>query len=119
MDPAYKRLKDAKRPRIDTRYRIAGFISSGTYGKVYKATSNESGKEVAIKKFKPEKDFDPSTSAFSQSACREIAVGLSKEQRTDRTTELSDTSLKSYFFSSAENFDMKTLLDSTKSSSTR
>lgn len=75
MDPSYKRLKDSRRVRIDQKYRIAGFISSGTYGKVYKAVHIESGKEVAIKKFKPEKDFDPSTSAFSQSACREIAVG--------------------------------------------
>ncbi len=74
MEQTYKRLKDSRRPRIDTKYRIAGFISSGTYGKVYKGIHLESGKEVAIKKFKPEKDFDPSASAFSQSACREIAV---------------------------------------------
>ncbi|KAI9023141.1 kinase-like domain-containing protein, partial [Hyaloraphidium curvatum] len=74
MDPAYKRLKDSRRARIDTKYKIAGFISSGTYGKVYKGIHIDSGREVAIKKFKPEKDFDPSASAFSQSACREIAL---------------------------------------------
>ncbi|KAJ3342219.1 cyclin-dependent protein kinase [Gonapodya sp. JEL0774] len=88
MDVEYKRQKDATRTRIDSRYKISGFISSGTYGKVYRAVQIATGKDVAIKKFKPEKDFDPQASAFSQSACREIA--LCRELRHENVVSLEE-----------------------------
>ena len=72
--------------RISQKYNIIGFISSGTYGRVYKAVertaSGESpttpdGKKVlyAIKKFKPEKEGDNiQYTGLSQSAIREMAL---------------------------------------------
>jgi cyclin-dependent kinase 8/11 len=55
---------------------ILGFISSGTYGRVYKAQSVDSESVMyAIKKFKPDKEGDVVTyTGISQSAIREIAV---------------------------------------------
>ena len=35
----YKLRRDACRPRVLDKYEIIGFISSGTYGRVYKARS--------------------------------------------------------------------------------
>ncbi|KAL9622819.1 MAG: hypothetical protein Q9160_002938, partial [Pyrenula sp. 1 TL-2023] len=74
--------------RVREKYHIVGFISSGTYGRVYKAvgkngsdttskqTSNNEQKGVyAIKKFKPDKeDTDIQYTGLSQSAIREIAL---------------------------------------------
>jgi cyclin-dependent kinase 8/11 len=80
--------------RVTERYRIVGFISSGTYGRVYKAiartttTSNGSSKDasskdpsakpitqVAIKKFKPDKEGEQvSYTGISQSAIREMSL---------------------------------------------
>lgn len=74
MDRTYHNKKDAKRLKIVDKYKILGFINSGTYGKVYKAQSLKTNKEYAIKKFKLDKDGDFSSSAFSQSACREITI---------------------------------------------
>jgi len=74
MDRTYHNKKDALRLKIEDKYKILGFISSGTYGKVYKAQSLKTNKEYAIKKFKLDKDGDLSSSAFSQSACREITI---------------------------------------------
>lgn len=76
------------------RYIILGFISSGTYGKVYKARLRSpmphfnptqptrpgdlvgrEGDLYAIKKFKPDKEGEVVTyTGISQSAIREIAV---------------------------------------------
>jgi len=39
MDRTYHNKKDAKRLKIVDKYKILGFINSGTYGKVYKAQS--------------------------------------------------------------------------------
>lgn len=40
--------------RVIDRYKVIGFISSGTYGRVYKAVGrNGQTGEFAIKKFKP------------------------------------------------------------------
>ncbi|RDI87329.1 Nitrilotriacetate monooxygenase component A [Venturia inaequalis] len=79
------------RKRIVERYKIIGFISSGTYGRVYKARSNkgEVG-EFAIKKqviydlklflanrydrFKPDKEGEIGYTGISQSAIREMAL---------------------------------------------
>ncbi|KAL6594927.1 Pkinase-domain-containing protein [Neocallimastix californiae] len=74
MDRTYHNKKDALRLKIEDKYKILGFISSGTYGEVFKAQCLKTNKEYAIKKFKLDKDGDLSTSAFSQSACREITI---------------------------------------------
>jgi cyclin-dependent kinase 8/11 len=78
----WKAAKDANRKIITDSYKILGFISSGTYGRVYKAEADRSGKPnyFAIKKFKPEKEGESLfTTGLSQSACREI--GLCRELR--------------------------------------
>lgn len=73
----YKRKRDACRVKVLDKYEIIGFISSGTYGRVYKARSRDSNdpREFAIKKFKPDREGDSHHYVgISQSACREIAV---------------------------------------------
>jgi cyclin-dependent kinase 8/11 len=64
--------------RVNERYRIIGFISSGTYGRVYKAESRNphptNPKLFAIKKFKPDKEGELQYSGISQSAIREMAL---------------------------------------------
>jgi cyclin-dependent kinase 8/11 len=87
--------------RVTDRYRIVGFISSGTYGRVYKATARNPvaaaqqaslsqdgsttlskdgtvkplGLQVAIKKFKPDKEGEQvSYTGISQSAIREMSL---------------------------------------------
>lgn len=74
----YRAKKDTDKPRVADKYSILGFISSGTYGRVYKAQSKGAdGKIHAIKKFKPDKEGDVITyTGISQSAIREIAVSL-------------------------------------------
>lgn len=71
---------------INDNYDIVGFISSGTYGRVYKATSKyprqkpalyPSGLPIsafAIKKFKPDKEGELQYTGISQSAIREMAL---------------------------------------------
>ncbi|KAI0642551.1 kinase-like protein [Trametes meyenii] len=72
----YRAKRDAARKRVTDKYSILGFISSGTYGRVYKARSKEEdGRIHAIKKFKPDKEGDVVTyTGISQSAIREIAL---------------------------------------------
>jgi cyclin-dependent kinase 8/11 len=72
----YRAKRDGARRSVTSRYTILGFISSGTYGRVYKAQSaDDDGKIHAIKKFKPDKEGDVVTyTGISQSAIREIAV---------------------------------------------
>ncbi|ORZ10544.1 kinase-like domain-containing protein [Absidia repens] len=73
----YKLKRDACRPKVLDKYDIIGFISSGTYGRVYKAKSRnpDDPKEYAIKKFKPDREGDTHHYVgISQSACREIAL---------------------------------------------
>ncbi|CAG8777879.1 11631_t:CDS:2, partial [Acaulospora morrowiae] len=80
----FKEKREHERARIEEKYDILGFISSGTYGRVYKAkakqkkeTSDEDTKipVYAIKKFKPDKEGDVTTyTGISQSACREISL---------------------------------------------
>ncbi|KAI9802690.1 MAG: cyclin-dependent protein kinase [Sarcosagium campestre] len=62
--------------RVADRYKVVGFISSGTYGRVYKAISRHGGNGVfAIKKFKPDKEGEViQYTGISQSACREMAL---------------------------------------------
>ncbi|KAF2005664.1 cyclin-dependent protein kinase-like protein Ssn3 [Amniculicola lignicola CBS 123094] len=61
--------------RVNERYKIVGFISSGTYGRVYKAEGrNGRVGEFAIKKFKPDKEGEAQYTGISQSAIREMAL---------------------------------------------
>ncbi|KAH6565415.1 hypothetical protein BASA50_010915 [Batrachochytrium salamandrivorans] len=97
---AFKQAKDARRQGLSDKYVIDGFISAGTYGRVFKArksphhssrdqtstvvrhTTNASQNtpgtavpEYAVKKFKPDKEGESAlSSGISQSACREIAL---------------------------------------------
>lgn len=79
----YRAKRDAARRTVASKYSILGFISSGTYGRVYKAQSlAEDGRIHAIKKFKPDKEGDVITyTGISQSAIREIAVRRHTEAR--------------------------------------
>lgn len=74
----YIQRKDKAHVRVLDKYLIQGFISSGTYGKVYKACSKtnlQDTKEYAIKKFKAEREGESATySGLSQSACREMSL---------------------------------------------
>ncbi|KAG9316492.1 kinase-like domain-containing protein [Chiua virens] len=72
----YRAKRDAAHRAVTSKYNILGFISSGTYGRVYKAQSVESESVMyAIKKFKPDKEGDVVTyTGISQSAIREIAL---------------------------------------------
>ncbi|TFK43982.1 CMGC/CDK/CDK8 protein kinase [Crucibulum laeve] len=72
----YRAKRDANHGAVSSKYAILGFISSGTYGRVYKAQSlEEDGRIHAIKKFKPDKEGDVITyTGISQSAIREIAL---------------------------------------------
>lgn len=72
----YRAKRDAAHRTVTSKYNILGFISSGTYGRVYKAQSVDSESVMyAIKKFKPDKEGDVVTyTGISQSAIREIAV---------------------------------------------
>ncbi|KAJ7461039.1 kinase-like domain-containing protein [Mycena galericulata] len=72
----YRSKRDNTHQSVSSKYTILGFISSGTYGRVYKAQSlGEDAKIHAIKKFKPDKEGDVITyTGISQSAIREIAL---------------------------------------------
>ncbi|OTB00970.1 hypothetical protein M426DRAFT_225644 [Hypoxylon sp. CI-4A] len=62
--------------RVVDKYKVIGFISSGTYGRVYKALGRHGQPgEFAIKKFKPDKEGEQiQYSGISQSAVREMAL---------------------------------------------
>ncbi|KAK3326956.1 kinase-like domain-containing protein [Cercophora scortea] len=62
--------------RVIDKYKVVGFISSGTYGRVYKALGRQGQTgEFAIKKFKPDKEGEQvSYTGISQSAIREMAL---------------------------------------------
>ncbi|KAI0071967.1 kinase-like protein [Panus rudis PR-1116 ss-1] len=72
----YRAKRDSLRRGVAVKYTILGFISSGTYGRVYKAESKDEPKRLhAIKKFKLDKEGDAATyTGLSQSAIREIAL---------------------------------------------
>ncbi|TFK28992.1 CMGC/CDK/CDK8 protein kinase, partial [Coprinopsis marcescibilis] len=71
----YRARRDMSHRPVTSKYTILGFISSGTYGRVYKAQSIGGGDLLAIKKFKPDKEGDVITyTGISQSAIREIAL---------------------------------------------
>ncbi|KAI1842051.1 hypothetical protein JX265_013594 [Neoarthrinium moseri] len=62
--------------RVIDKYKVIGFISSGTYGRVYKAVGRQGQPgEFAIKKFKPDKEGEQiQYTGISQSAVREMAL---------------------------------------------
>ncbi|KAI0134035.1 kinase-like domain-containing protein [Xylariales sp. AK1849] len=62
--------------RVVDKYKVVGFISSGTYGRVYKALGRQGQPgEFAIKKFKPDKEGEQiQYTGISQSAVREMAL---------------------------------------------
>ena len=64
------------RVRVMDKYKVIGFISSGTYGRVYKALGRQGqAGEFAIKKFKPDKEGEVvAYTGISQSAVREMAL---------------------------------------------
>lgn len=71
----YRQKRDSSHRSVASKYKILGFISSGTYGRVYQARSMDEDKVHAIKKFKPDKEGDVvAYTGISQSAIREIAV---------------------------------------------
>jgi cyclin-dependent kinase 8/11 len=80
----YRAKRDEAHKSVNSKYTILGFISSGTYGRVYKAQANHVHEDddesqplriYAIKKFKPDKEGEVVTyTGISQSAIREIAV---------------------------------------------
>lgn len=79
----YRAKREASKRTVKSKYFIQGFISSGTYGRVYKAQSlDDPTRLYAIKKFKPDKEGDvPTYTGISQSAIREMAVCLPKHGR--------------------------------------
>ncbi|TFK47017.1 kinase-like protein [Heliocybe sulcata] len=91
---AYRMKRDAARRTVQSAYTILGFISSGTYGRVYKAQSKgEDGTVHAIKKFKPDKEGDAITyTGISQSAIREIA--LNRELSHENVVSLKEAILE-------------------------
>ncbi|KAI8988026.1 kinase-like domain-containing protein [Mycotypha africana] len=91
----YKRKRDAQRVKVLDKYDIIGFISSGTYGRVYKAKSKnkDDHRLFAIKKFKPDREGDSHHYVgISQSACREIA--LCRELRHENIVALEEVLLE-------------------------
>jgi len=90
----YRAKKESNRRLVVSRYEILGFISSGTYGRVYKAVSkDEEGRIYAIKKFKPDKEGEVVTyTGISQSAIREIA--LNREINHENVVALKEVMLE-------------------------
>ncbi|KAI0017416.1 kinase-like domain-containing protein [Xylariomycetidae sp. FL0641] len=74
--------------RVIDKYKVVGFISSGTYGRVYKALGRQGQPgEFAIKKFKPDKEGEQiQYTGISQSAVREMA--LCSELKHDNVIKL-------------------------------
>jgi len=91
----YRAMRDKERRTVQSKYDFLGFISSGTYGRVYKVRSKdeEEGKLYAIKKFKPDKEGEAVTyTGISQSAIREIA--LNREMSHENVAALREVLLE-------------------------
>lgn len=105
---AWRSYRDATRRTVLQTYQILGFLSSGTYGRVYKAclrnsekgaasssssSTTSEGELFAIKKFKPDKESEAHTyTGISQSAMREIA--LNSELRHENIVTLREVVLE-------------------------
>ena len=70
----YRAERDASHHSVLSKYNILGFISSRTYGRVYKAQSD--GIIHAIKKFKPDKGYVSNVTAYTGISHGEIAVRM-------------------------------------------
>ncbi|GBB97559.1 hypothetical protein RclHR1_03000002 [Rhizophagus clarus] len=98
----FRTKRENGRIRVEDKYQVIGFISSGTYGRVYKARAKKTIKSAdgeekeliyAIKKFKPDKEGDTHTyTGISQSACREIS--LCRELRHQNIISLQEVLLE-------------------------
>ncbi|CAI2178761.1 2655_t:CDS:2 [Funneliformis geosporum] len=98
----FRAKRETERVRVEAKYQVLGFISSGTYGRVYKAKAKKTVKSAdgeekelvyAIKKFKPDKEGDIHTyTGISQSACREIS--LCRELRHQNIVSLQEVLLE-------------------------
>ena len=78
---AYRATRNVQRKPVLARYEVLGYLSSGTYGRVYKAKelvangSTTDARVFAIKKFKSDKNDDAQVlRGISQSIIREIAL---------------------------------------------
>ncbi|KAL5507736.1 SSN3 [Sanghuangporus vaninii] len=75
---SFRAKRDGARKSVQSKYTFLGFISSGTYGRVYKVQAKEgedANRIYAAKKFKPDKEGENATyTGISQSAIREIAL---------------------------------------------
>lgn len=113
---AYRSFRDKVRQPVLSTYNILGFLSSGTYGRVYKASlknlpigyrhpsgqhstssssivdDETSGLVFAIKKFKPDKEDHATYTGISQSAMREIA--LNRELQHENIVQLREVILE-------------------------
>ncbi|KAI5121191.1 hypothetical protein M0805_005992 [Coniferiporia weirii] len=93
---AYRAKRDTARKSVKSKYNFLGFISSGTYGRVYKVQSKDeedNGRIYAVKKFKPDKEGEAVTyTGISQSAIREIA--LNREIDHENITALKEVILE-------------------------
>jgi len=100
---SYRAYRDTVRKTVLSTYNILGFLSSGTYGRVYKASlknhprswgaeDERSGVVFAIKKFKPDKEEHATYTGISQSAMREIA--LNRELRHENIITLREVTLE-------------------------
>ncbi|KAI0429471.1 cyclin-dependent protein [Xylaria sp. FL1042] len=89
-DPSDRGVKVGYQSKVKVmdKYRVVGFISSGTYGRVYKAHGRQGQPgDFAIKKFKPDKEGEQiQYTGISQSAIREMA--LCSELRHDNVIRL-------------------------------
>ncbi|WFD42953.1 [pyruvate dehydrogenase (acetyl-transferring)] kinase [Malassezia psittaci] len=100
MMRAYRARRDQERIPVLTRYRVLGFLSSGTYGRVYKAQEvrplTESHREpgvYAIKKFKPDREGNSALfTGISQSAIREIVIN--RELRHENVVKMREVMLE-------------------------
>ncbi|KAH3683195.1 hypothetical protein WICPIJ_005840 [Wickerhamomyces pijperi] len=91
----YRTRKDSTRKTILSKYDIMGYIASGTYGRVYKAKSQDSSNPMlfAIKKFKADKEGEiVHYTGISQSAAREM--GLCRELSHTNVTNLIEVNLE-------------------------
>ncbi|ANZ73137.1 BA75_00755T0 [Komagataella pastoris] len=108
----YRKRKDQSRESVLDKYTILGYIASGTYGKVFKASgkSKDNQKQFyAIKKFKIDSKDSEIThyTGISQSAIREIS--LCKELKNENVINLTEIVLENkciYMISEFAEYDL-------------
>ncbi|KNZ60286.1 hypothetical protein VP01_157g5 [Puccinia sorghi] len=93
----YRDKRDSQRTTIQEKYKILGFISSGTYGKVYKAEyvtlAQRKGRDSPLSL--SDREGELAYTGISQSACREIMVSnSSRQERHQNLTALQEVVLQ-------------------------